>query len=287
VTFDFSDVSMAIIYNQASLTFNGVITNSNVTSGEIVDTLTFTKTAISEDYARGDGVAYALSVVNGGATEMTDVSITDNLGAYNFAGGELVPLEYIDGTLKLYINGVLVATPTVTAGPPLTVSGFAIPSGGNALIVYEARATEYAPLAQSSQITNVATMAGNDATATVSVREEAILSITKVMEPDTVSENGRLTYTFIIQNTGNIPVVATDDTTVSDVFEPILSNIAVTFNGTTWTEGTNYSYDESTGVFTTLAGQITAPAATFTTDAATGVVTINPGVSIIEVTGTV
>jgi len=278
---------MAIIYNQASLTFNGVITNSNVTSGEIVDTLTFTKTAISEDYARGDGVAYALSVVNGGATEMTDVSITDNLGAYNFAGGELVPLEYIDGTLKLYINGVLVATPTVTAGPPLTVSGFAIPSGGNALIVYEARATEYAPLAQSSQITNVATMAGNDATATVSVREEAILSITKVMEPDTVSENGRLTYTFIIQNTGNIPVVATDDTTVSDVFEPILSNIAVTFNGTTWTEGTNYSYDESTGVFTTLAGQITAPAATFTTDAATGVVTINPGVSIIEVTGTV
>ena len=41
------------------------------------------------------------------------------------------------------------------------------------------------------------------------------------------------------------------------------------------------------GTFTTLPGQITVPAATYTQDPDTGVYTIQPGVSVITVTGTV
>jgi len=42
-----------------------------------------------------------------------------------------------------------------------------------------------------------------------------------------------------------------------------------------------------TGVFNTIAGQITVPAATYTQNPATGIWTLTPGVSVLKVTGTV
>ena len=48
-----------------------------------------------------------------------------------------------------------------------------------------------------------------------------------------------------------------------------------------------YSYNEVTGVFSTVAGQITVPAATYTQDSSTGIWIIEPGVSVLTVTGTV
>ena len=52
-------------------------------------------------------------------------------------------------------------------------------------------------------------------------------------------------------------------------------------------EGTNYTYDEATGVFATTPASITVPAATYTSDPTTGVVTTTPGVAVLTVTGTV
>ena len=46
----------------------------------------------------------------------------------------------------------------------------------------------------------------------------------------------------------------------------------------------NYTYDETTGAFATVAGQITVPAATFTQNA-DGSYTTNPGVTVLTVTG--
>ena len=45
----------------------------------------------------------------------TGITVTDNLGAYPFGGNTLVPLTYIAGTAKYYVNGVVQATPAVTA----------------------------------------------------------------------------------------------------------------------------------------------------------------------------
>ena len=53
------------------------------------------------------------------------------------------------------------------------------------------------------------------------------------------------------------------------------------------TEGTDYTYDAVTGLFTTVPGRITVPAATFTQDPTTGVVTTTPGVSVLTVSGTI
>ena len=279
---------MAIFYNQATLSYNGYVTNSNLTSGEIVDSLSFTKEAISLNYDVQDAVAYVIRIANGSNTALTGVTVTDDLGEYTLGTNQIFPLEYVAGSLQLFIDGTAAAAPTVTAGPPLVISNFTVPAGSNALIIYEARANEFAPLAEGSSITNTATLgSGETDSATVPVRVEPNLSITKVMSPDTVSDNDTVSYTFILQNTGNEATNATDDLIVSDTFDPILSAITVSFNGTAWAEGTNYTYDEATGAFTTLAGQITVPAATFTQNTETGAVTVNPVVSIIEITGTI
>ena len=74
---------------------------------------------------------------------------------------------------------------------------------------------------------------------------------------------------------------------VSDTFDPILNPINVTFNGTPWSAGTNYTYDSGTGQFSTVAGQITVPAATYTQDPTTGIWSMTPGVSTLVVRGTV
>ena len=102
-----------------------------------------------------------------------------------------------------------------------------------------------------------------------------------------MAENGQLTYTFTIQNFGNTEAVATDDLVVTDTFDPLLNSIVVTYNGTVWTEGTEYNYDPATGVFATVAGNITVPAATYMQDPTTGEWSVLPGESAIVVSGTV
>lgn len=113
------------------------------------------------------------------------------------------------------------------------------------------------------------------------------LSITKSINPETVPENGQLTYTFVIQNTGNTAAVATDDATVTDLFNPILENISVALNGVVLTEPAQYTYNEVTGLFQTVPGVITVPAATYTQDPVTGQWNIVPGVTVLTVTGTI
>lgn len=283
---------MASFTNFATLSYNGGTTNSNIVTGEILEALTAVKTAVSANYSAGDRITYALSFVNTGTAAITDYTVTDNLGGYTVGANTVYPLAYNAGTVRYYINGVLQTAPTVTAGPPLTVTGLTVPAGGNAVLIYETTATPVAPLATGSSITNTATITGGGLTtpitaqATVETANSADLTISKALSPTTVTENGQITYTFVISNTGNTEATAADNVVVTDTFDPILRNIAVTYNGTAWTEGTNYTYNAATGVFTTLAGQITVPAATFTQNT-DGTFTVTPGTATLVITGTV
>ena len=90
----------------------------------------------------------------------------------------------------------------------------------------------------------------------------------------------------MITTTGNTDAVATDNIVITDTFNPALSGITVTFNGAVWAEGTDYTYDETTGLFATVPGQITVPAATYTQNSS-GVWVVTPGTSTLTVTGTV
>ena len=207
---------MASFFNQATLSYNGISTNSNITVGELVEVLSMTKTAIADTYTDGDNVVYVINIVNSGTLPFTGLTLTDNLG-------------------------------------------------------------EFAPLAAESSVTNTATLTGGGittpitATETINASSEAVLTISKALCPSTVTENGEVTYTFVIQNTGNTAAVAADNASVTDTFNPILNGLSVTFNGTAWTLGDDYAYNTATGEFATVPGKITVPAATFTQDTETGV----------------
>ena len=256
---DFGVCDMARFTNYATLSYNGGTTDSNTVTGELLATLSMTKTAVMDDYTQKDDVTYVISLVNGGTTAVTGLTVTDDLGGYTLGENTVYPLAYTDGSLRYYVNGVLQTAPAVTAGPPLVVTGVSIPAGGNALLIYETSVTNYAPLGPEATITNTATVTGNgfDQTAqeTIAMEPRADLSISKALCPVTVTENGQLTYTFVIENAGSVAAAAADNVVLTDTFDPKLNSIAVTFNGTPWSEGVNYTYDTTTGLFQTLPGQ--------------------------------
>lgn len=283
---------MATFTNRATLSFNGNVTNSNIVTGEIAEILTLTKNSLNTCYNSENELIFTVSLINTGATFLNNLTVTDNLGAYSFGGNTVLPLSYIDGSVALYTNGVLQPQPTVTVGENVEFSGINVPANSNVLLIYRADVTVYAPLTVGSVITNTATVTGEGiinpitGTATTAVCNQPQLDITKALSPTVVNDNGTITYTITILNYGNTPTVTTDDTIVSDVFNPTLNPITVTLDGEALTSPQDYTYDSSTGEFETQPGVITVPAATFTRDT-NGAWITEPGTAVLTITGTV
>jgi len=286
---------MAQFQNQATLSYAGGTVTSNITVGELLDSLTVTKTAVTETYGQHDAVVYILGISNAGSLALTGLTVTDNLGAYTLGDTTLYPLSYTPGSLRMYVNGVpAAASPTVTAGPPLAIEGVDLPAGGSVLLIYQTTVNRYAPLAGGSTIVNTAELTDGaaqpravlaSAQETITAQDGPVLSISKSVYPLTVTGEGPVTYTFVIQNAGSTPATAEDAIVVTDIFDPVLEDLTVTYNGEAWTEGADYSYDEAAGSFATVAGRVTVPAASYTQDPATGVWTVEPGVSVLVVSG--
>ena len=283
---------MATFTNKANLSFNGGSVNSNTVTGELLEVLSGEKTAVVDTYTPGDSITYLITLRNTGPTALTGLTLEDDLGGYPVGAATVYPLAYVAGTVQYYVNGALQPAPAVTAGPPLNITGISIPAGGNALIVYEAQTTDVAPPDVGGSILNTVQLTGGGLSAplvlteTVTALEQPNLSISKALCPTTVTENGLVNYTFVIENTGNSPAVATDNLTVTDTFAPVLTNLTVTLNGAVLTEGTDYTYDAATGNFATVPGVITVPAASFAQNP-DGTYTVTPGVATLVVTGTV
>lgn len=286
-------MKMASFTNQAILSYNGGSVASNVVTGQLVSPLSVTKTAVVDTYSANDSVTYVVSIVNAGSTCFDDLTLSDDLGAYTAAGQTLYPLRYAEGSAAWFLNGTRQAEPAATAGPPLVITGISVPAGGNAIVIYEAETTAAVPLAAGSEITNTVTVTGNGigtpltAQAVITAASRADLSISKSLSPATVEENGRLTYTFTVRNSGNTEAGAEENLVITDTFDPILKDIAVTMNGEPMEPTTGYTYDPSTGVFATVAGQITVPAAVFSQRTDTGDWQAAPGETTVTVIGTV
>ena len=285
---------MATFYNQATLSYNGNLTSSNITAGEILENLLVTKTPVNSVYSADRDNSYVISIVNNSSVSYDNVTITDDLGEYTFnqLDDSVVPLTYITDTVRYFVNGIPQVDPAVTSENPLTVTGISVPAGGNAVIVYSARANSFAPLGEDASVTNTATVSGDgftdiSASSTTTPESSAFLTISKSLSPAAVEENGRVTYTFTIQNNGATAVDASDDVIFRDDFTPPLADLTAQFNGTMWTEGTNYDYSAATGVYTSLAGQITVPAATYVQDPATGAWSVQPGISTLVISGNI
>lgn len=282
---------MAIFTNRATLSYNGSTISSNTVTGEILGRITVSKTAIGGDYTVGNAITYTVSVVNTSDSVINGVTVNDDLGAYEFEGATLVPLDYVAGSAVYFVNGVPQGAATVQEGSPLIISGIDIPAGGNALIVYQATPNGFASPEAGGSITNTATASGDGictadvASATVMAAEGASLSINKAIDPTPVVENGVVTYTLTVQNVGNTPIVATDSVIINDTFDPVLSDITVTLNGVEL-DATQYTYDQATGEFATADGVVTVPAATFTRDE-NGLFIAEAGISVLTISGNI
>ena len=281
---------MAVFYNHATLTYQGGTVNSNLVAGELTDAAVLTKTAVSADYRPDGTVAYALSVVNDSAAPLP-LTLTDDLGGYTYNGATVYPLVYKENSLQLFVNGAPqdVSALTVTPGPPLTVDGLVIPAGGSAVLVYEAEITPFAPLGTDAEIVNTVSTAAKTvqltASDTLPMAGDPVLSITKSMNPQSLMGGEAVTYTFLLQNAGAQPADAAADLSVTDVFDPLLTDLAVALDGTPLAQGTDYTYDPVSGEFATAAGRITVPAATYSQDG-TGAWSTLPGTATLTVTGT-
>ena len=282
---------MATFYNQATLSYGGNVVNSNTTEAELLSGLMLTKTAISDGYTAGGSIVYAVTLSNMGGGAYADLTVTDNLGAYDLVGGgTAVPLDYVDGTLYYYLNGVLQPTPTVTSVGNLEITGIDLPANGTATFIYEVRANEFAPVAAGSTVTNTVSTNGGagigviTADETVGIRDSVQLTIAKAVCPAVITDNDPITYTIIVQNLGNTPVLATDGVIISDVFNPVLSDVTVTLDGTELAEGAGYTYNAATGEFATTDGTVTVPAATYTQNP-DGSYTVTPGTTTLTVKG--
>ncbi len=284
---------MAEFTNQASLIYNDNVINSNVVVGDLVQALEASKTAVRAVYSADGDITYVISITNNSGNAYNGLTVTDDLGAYTYKAENLVPLRYTDGSLRYFVNGVLQPALTPAAGVSLVISGVNVPANGNVQLIYEARPTVFAPLEAEAEITNTAAVTGAGiaepvtASSTISAASGEQLSISKSLSPSSVTSNGQVTYTFVIQNAGNIAADAALGAVVTDTFSPVLKNLAASFNGTPLVLNTDYTYDETTGVFATVPGTITVGAAAYTRNETTGAVEITPAVSILTVTGTI
>lgn len=285
-------MKMAVFTNQAKLVYGDRTTFSNIVTGERVNALSITKTAVQDSYGRGNRLTYIVSIKNTGNSAYNGLTLTDDLGRYTLGELALIPLSYDVGSLLYYVNGTLEEALDVTAEPALTANGIDVPAGGNVLVVYTVTANEYAPLDIEGEITNTVTLSGNGIETvsdneTVTAITSPELEITKSLEPVSVVGNGPLTYTFVISNTGSAPVTAETAAVISDVFDPILNITEVTLDGEVLTRPDDYTYNETTGEFATVAGKITIPAAAIAQNPNTGIWSRDPGTVVLKITGTI
>lgn len=287
---------MPTIENFATVSYtSGGITEtkvSNIAEISVESAVGFTKTSLGNTYSDNSVLTYILTITNSSGSAISGSTITDNLGTYVFGTTELTPLEYVSPAVLL-INGQDVSAQlTVDSSVPgnLTFTVPTIPAGATANIIYKAQTNDYAPLAVNSTITNTSTFESNSecadtsASSTVSVANAANVSIIKQMCPNPVVCGDTITYTIRIYNYGN---AAAENVVLTDQFNPAPANITVSRDGTILL-GTDYSYVN--GVLTIPAeggDPITIPAATFSQDPTTGIVSVTPSVVEYTITGTI
>lgn len=279
---------MPAFTNQAKLSYDNRTALSNIAVGNISEPYTLTKRAVNDDYIFGDDVTYVLTIINSSASALTNVSVTDDLGAYSYGPTPITiyPLTYV-GPILYSTNGTPQANivPTSTT-PTLQFVVPSVPAGGNATLVYEVVVNQYAPLDVGDSIVNTAatpSLSGIEAEEEIFTEDVPLLSISKSISPNPVIDNQTATFTFVVNNYGN---TESTDVVFTDTFNPILTGVVVKVDGVTLTLGTDYTYNTGTGLLTILTGHLTVPEATFSQDAS-GIVTTTPGFITIVVTGIV
>lgn len=287
---------MAEIKNQASVTFNytgvtGATAKSNISTIGYLGPITSTLKAYKPTYQLNKPIDLVYEIENTGANDLAAVTVTDNLGEYEFpAGTKRVPLTYVPGSAAYFINGAYKGLITPTIGSAVFALG-TLKKGEKLTLVYQAMPNDYAypPIITKAKIAATG-ITPIDVTNTLNLDQDyADITVEKTMTPNPVYGNSTLTYTFKLSNYGK---GAAQEIVLSDDFEmkPTITRVMV---GTVQANlGTNYKY--ANGVFEIDSiGPVPNPpalglaAATITQDATTGKIKIVPTTLVITVEATI
>ena len=237
---------MAEITNSAnvSYTFSGSsssqqatsnVTQTNVTYSSSVD---ISKMVLSSGFIPGENISFMIRVTNTGTDTLSDVVVTDNLGAYNDGTrAVIVPLEYVDGTAAQSVNHGAWSMITPSSTNPLVFNIGTMESGDVVEITYT---TGVSDSFEGSEISSVSTVEANGAscevsdssTVTIDEASFAHIVVTKAGSTDDISTGEDFTYTINIVNNGNIDAtgIVVTDYIPSDF---LLENVNMVQNGTT------------------------------------------------------
>ena len=92
---------MATFTNRATLSYTGGSVDSNTVTGELLEILSVTKTAVVNEYADGEAVTYVVALTNTGASALNGLTLTDDLGGYLSDTETLYPLTYVPGSVLM------------------------------------------------------------------------------------------------------------------------------------------------------------------------------------------
>ena len=277
-----------ILNNSATLTYNsGDNTGSaasNVVSTSLLDSYSISgvKTSANDSWRPSENITYLVTVTNTGTQPLYAVQISDDL-----ASGQL---SYLANS-ALIIDGSSVTPVTPTSTSPLVIPAAAVLQSGESVTVLYVAQVSGAIADTVELITNTAQVTAQEQSAegaTISVtpaptltlpREDfAQIDIVKTADKAVVSSGDTLTYTFTIENSGNIPatnVVITDTLPAGFVIQSIQS---VTDGVTTVYDATDYTVSaDNTLVLPVGTKTITVPARDESGN----------GVTVVTVTGTV
>lgn len=225
---------MAIITNSASLTFNNERTaSSNEVDTEVRESqsVAIVKDALLTNYVPGEPVGYVITVTNTGTGNLTDITVSDNLGSETTAK----LLSYVDNSIVAR-QGATALSPSVTrTADSLVISNLGTLAAGQSITI----ALSLLPsAAQAEEITNTATVKATTPlattvtasdTATITPAQQELVTLLKAA-PSTVASGGVLPYTLIAQNEGT---VAAENIVFTDTLPTgyTVTGIELTVNG--------------------------------------------------------
>lgn len=274
----------ALSYDSGNGTGSAV---SNVVSTNLRDSYSITveKFTANDSFRPSENITYLVTVTNTGTQPVYSVEITDDLGT-----GAGTPLVYVENSARIIEDGGVVAVTPDSVNPLTIPLATALQSGESVTVLYVAQVS--GALGDVDEITNTVSAVARQGSSegvivesepdsvTITREDFAQVEITKSVDKDVISSGDTLTYTFELENSGNIPatnVVITD--TLPQGFD--ITSVQSTTNGvTTVYDATDYTVSaDNTLILPTGADvAITVPARTesgngITTIIVTGIVT--------------
>ncbi len=227
-----------ILNNSATLTYNsGDNTGSaasNVVSTSLLDSYSITaeKYTANDSFRPSENITYLVTVTNTGTQPLYSVEVTDNLG------GAGAPLAYVANSALVIDGGVVIAVTPTSTNPLVIPLVNALQSGESVTVVYVAQVSAAiadtvetitnTATASATQCSTAGTVTSEPTSVTITREDFAQVDIVKSVDKAVISSGDTLTYTFVIENSGNIPatnVVITDTLPEGFVINSIESEV--------------------------------------------------------------